>query len=1533
MTKIAKIIARLVGVFLEWGLILLILLFFAIRFSPFQTFIAQKATSYYADKLGTTITIESVDFVFFDKIYLDGVYIEDLHNEVLTSLQTLEIELGEIDYTFRTIKVKSISLTKGVVNLIKHQGDEQFNYQFIVDYFSSDDKEGKSNSPFISVDAIGLNNIDFRFEAQNHERKVHGIDYTSINLKKLNASISNFKQQNQQITATIHALSLNDHSGFILSDLSGEVTFSPDSLSIYDLKIKTPNTNLEAPYFTLRTKTYENYANFIDSVDFDVFIEKSVVSMEDVAYFAPQLWGMNQQVWLNTKVTDKVKNLRFSNLHLETGQATILKGDLRLPDFRKLEYEIFDEKLDYFQTSSSDLATFKLPNVDEKEHYIPMTTELTSLGLVKINTVRLFGALNDFTVSLDELSSDVGVLQLPYGVQFTYNEREEMYYFNRSSFSEYDVRIVSFDLGKLINQPDFGMLQGDFFLSGKGFTAETFELTDVSGKIKRFDFLNYGYQNIVVNKGTLKDNVFNGIVLVKDENLILNYDGRVEFGKRQRLDCDVTITKAHLNELNLIVGDSTSFSAIVKVDIEGFGVDDFFGTIALKELNFKKGVRSFDVEDIVLNAKRSPESDTMVIRSSVFDAEVIGRLNFTDFVQSFRNQFATILPSFVNLSQKERRVIEEDFSYNIVMKKTDDVFSVLLPGFSIASNSTIKGFYNGVNNYFDLKIKSPSIRYNDLKLERVDLLHDVKNGKIIANYSIDKFIVNDSLSFESILFDTKGTNNALNSMLKWGDTLKTKSGIVSWETILASPEDFIVRIDQGRFYMKEQLWKFSDTTYLRYAPLNIVVEDLALEHNLQYISIDGCISDNIEDKLDFFINDFELADINALFGGEFEIQGVLNGRGYVNDVFNSIGVFGELGVDDLEIDKNKLGDLNLYSNYDNVLRKFNLNGTLYYKGNQSLGFEGDYFLDKKEDALDARIVFDKTNISFVNAFLDPQVVSNVRGELTGKLAVTGDLKEPKLKGKIRLNKAGASIGILGTDYTVTGDILADEYGFMMNNLPVSDQEGNTGSVVGAIFHENFTDWNYDVNINLETDGVLRDPLQPWKPLPLTKFLVMNTSYKEGEPYYGKAYMTGTANIFGYTDNLEISVNTKTERGTWINFPMYGRSDIEDDGFIQFVNKWDTLSSIVKEKINFTGVKLNLNFDVRDNARIKIIFNENLGDEITANGSGKMSIKLDEYNQLSIDGTFRVKEGEYNFALGPVKKNFYIEEGGTVQWTGDPYNANLNLRTYYLVNANISEVVNDFIDSDRTGIKDQIYCYLELKESLEKPLITFDLAAPKAPESGKATINRIRGDKDELNRQFFSLLLFRKFQPIRGQSTVANNAALELVSNQLNSILDQVSQDYKLSVKLDSDQLTHESSYEFGVKKGFLEDRLIVTGSFGVNQVKTGQEQGAANNFIGDVSLEYKLNASGTFRVNVFNESNQYSIIQNKNLGFFTQGVGLHYQESFRNIEDFKLIQYGIDVFRPVDYRRYLGKRNNQETPIPLNLLNKNSENEKDTNSQ
>ncbi|MGB0933288.1 MAG: translocation/assembly module TamB domain-containing protein, partial [Lishizhenia sp.] len=477
-----------------------------------------------------------------------------------------------------------------------------------------------------------------------------------------------------------------------------------------------------------------------------------------------------------------------------------------------------------------------------------------------------------------------------------------------------------------------------------------------------------------------------------------------------------------------------------------------------------------------------------------------------------------------------------------------------------------------------------------------------------------------------------------------------------------------------------------------------------------------------------------------------------------------------------------------------------------------------------------------------------------------------------------------------------------------------DEEGHTGSIVGQVFHDNFSNFNFDLSFNLQDDAVNRDNNHPFKILPLEKFLVMNTTYKEGDIYYGKAYVTGTANISGYADNMEITVDVKSEKGTWVDFPMYGASEITEENFI--VLNPDKSQDSIKEQalIDFTGVDLNLNITATPDARLKLIFDENVGDEITAYGSGDLEIKLDNFGDLAMEGIYKVEDGVYNFAMGPYKQNFYIQPGGTVQWTGNPYEATLDLAAFYKTTANISAVMNEVIDG-RSNDNEEIYCYLNMQGEMAKPNISFDIQAPKASESGKAVINRIRSEQDELNRQFFSLMIAKRFQPLNSQLQVGGGGALDLLSTQINSLLSAVSTDYKLNVALDSDELTGDNSYELGVSKGFLDDRLIVSGSFGVEN-RTNENAAQTNNFIGDVSIEYLLNESGNFRVNVFNESNDYSIIQDNNVGQFTQGVGLQYQEEFQNLGDFKLFQYIADVFRTKKNKKYNYSEKKKLKPIP-----------------
>lgn len=132
--------------------------------------------------------------------------------------------------------------------------------------------------------------------------------------------------------------------------------------------------------------------------------------------------------------------------------------------------------------------------------------------------------------------------------------------------------------------------------------------------------------------------------------------------------------------------------------------------------------------------------------------------------------------------------------------------------------------------------------------------------------------------------------------------------------------------------------------------------------------------------------------------------------------------------------------------------------------------------------------------------------------------------------------------------------------------------------------------------------------------------------------------------------------------------------------------------------------------------------------------------------------------------------------------------------------------------------------------------------------------------------------------------------MDLIESQINAALSNLSENYKLNLDVGSDATQGETSVAIGMNKGILNDRLVISGSFGVeNRSSTSELNGTKNvqnSVIGDVSVEYKIKEN--FRVRAFNQSNNSSV--NENAGPFTQGIGVSYREEFNHWNELQFIQ-------------------------------------------
>ncbi len=1505
MAKLVKISGRTLGILLEWLLIIIIALAFAIRTSPVQTYLAQQATSYLSEELNTTVKINKVSIIFFDEVALDGFLILDQQGDSLFAAETVFATIDEMKLSENYYKIGKVRLDGGYGHIQKNKAGE-INMQFITDYFASEEKKESKNIEF-AITSVELNDSRFIYDDHRRAKKTFGVDYSHLDARNINGTISDISIQNQDIKANIQDLNADEKSGFILKTLSAEADVSNAGIFLTNLHLKSPKSSIHAPKFNLKTNSYSDLTSFADSVTFDAKISESIVSMEDVALFGRALEGMDEEVRLKTDIAEKVNNLLLTNVDIRIKEKTKLQGTLNLVDFTDLENAIFEEKIHYAYVDLDELEKIKMPKSTSTD-YLIMDERVKRLNYFEADEVTVAGRYSQFILDANYIKTALGGISTQNGILFTQNKENDSFFFSKSAGSAYDVKVDRFNLGSFLANSSLGEVDGTMSVSGEAFSFSKILFNDISGNINRFDLMNYAYSNIKIDKGTFKNNIFYANVSINDPNLTLDFVGGIDLNGSQNMSFEANLSEAVLDRLGF-TNTPSSLATTMKVDMTGTNPNNYEGNVFVDCFSYVENGKEINVPMMTLDITRSEAIDSFTVTSDIADIGIQGKIDFDYVWMHINDEMSEILPAIYTESRENlEHHLEDFFAFQVDLKDANDFLNIFAPSLKISSGTTLRGDYSAVNTEFNARVNAAALEYKDMVFTDVVLNQTIESDKLNLTYHVDEFKYNDSLSFNDLYFTTIGGNNDLVSEFSW-DQETPNASTIKWETYAKDVDHFNFLIQPSYFSIKERKWEITDASNFKIKADTIQVEKFLLKRNDQSIKLWGQISKQDNDQLNYDIKNLQLAEISEFVTDAVNLEGELISYGYIANPNENLQHSGTTLIRGFFVDEQEVGDVYLTSIWDQPKKAINLKGDLMYKGLKNFNLEGQYYTDRETENLDFELTFDKTDIKFSNAFMDPDVLGDIHGFLDGKILLTGSPSSPQLEGTIDLKEGGANVALLGADFGFSGPIYIDPDGFYINGIPVTDEEGNTGSLIGSVYHSNFEDFDFDLHFNLEDDFGKRDPIQPWKAVPLERFIVMNSEYKPGEVYYGKAYIRGSANIFGYTDNLEITVDMESQRGTKINFPMYGAGEIDEEyDFIEFIDH--SVAAAPKDpKINFSGVHLDLNFMATPEAEMKIIFNEELGDIITATGNGEISVILDNFGDIKMDGAYTIANGVYDFAMGPIKQKFFIQEGGTIGWTGSPYDANLDVQTYQRINANIAELSADKFGS--TNAHEEIQCYLNLNETLLKPAIKFDIKAPNANERGKTLINRVKSDNDELNRQFFSLMLWRKFQPLAGEGAAGGSAAIDLVTNQINSLLSKVSSDYALNVNLDNDEVTGDNSFEFGVKRGFLDDRLLVSGSFGVE----GHEN-ADGEFIGDLNLEYLLNESGTFKINIFNESNAKSVIQNQAQGHFTQGAGLHYQEDFNKVDDFKMVQYFLDIFRKKENKRYPIKRKRRQVIVP-----------------
>ncbi|NQX98051.1 MAG: translocation/assembly module TamB, partial [Flavobacteriales bacterium] len=826
--------------------------------------------------------------------------------------------------------------------------------------------------------------------------------------------------------------------------------------------------------------------------------------------------------------------------------------------------------------------------------------------------------------------------------------------------------------------------------------------------------------------------------------------------------------------------------------------------------------------------------------------------------------------------------LTHDINFGIKIHNSEIISKVLLNGIKLSENTILNGDYKAVNNSLILRGNSNLINAYGTEIRNLDFNGEASENLLDLTIDIDKIYQSDSLYVDNFSISNTIEKDTMLTNIIWNNngTASKNEGDITFTTLFNGYSHVSSKITDSYAYVSDTLWSIKPYNTIRIDTGIFSISGLSIYSKAQSILVDGKLSNNANDQLDLLLKEFDLLTFKGLIPEKvINLEGLIDGVASIKKQNNELIFTSDLTFNKFRVNDYLIGKGGLKAIWSPSSESLKLDGKFYRDHIPTILFDGYYYPNKKEESLDLSLELYQTELSMFDTYTK-DFLRDFKGKANANISLTGSLKKPALKGNLTLQKTEFTVIYLNTKYrtnlckiNITPDMIS------FDNVEFLDVNNNKSVVNGTVFHEWFSDWSIDIGLDANN------------------FLALNTTEKDNNLYYGKAYVSGFVDIGSYKKQLTIDATLKTEKNTVLNIPLTDNVDLVENNFIEFITH-DSTKLKIEEDVDLSNIEMNFDLEITPEAQVRLIFDDQIGDVMRSRGSGDLNLQINNDGDLNMYGNYVVKDGDYLFTLqNVINKRFDLEEGGTIIWSGSPYDAEINLTAVYRLRARLYDLLVNVDTNDIYKKRVPVDLKLNMRNAMMNPEISFDIDLPTADEDTKSKVRSVlyvsnqEENIQELNKQVFSLLVLNTFLPPSGGESsygianVGSTTSSELLSNQLSNMLSKISNDFDLGFNYrPGDELSSEE-YELALSTQLFNDRLILDGNLGYSEkgnVSTGAQN--TSNLIGDISVEYKITKDGKLRIKAFNNSNQFSLEETNSA--YTQGLGLSYKEEYDTNKEF-----------------------------------------------
>jgi hypothetical protein len=1324
----------------------------------------------------------------------------------------------------------------------------------------------------LTANTVAMTGNSFELNGSDTLPEKGVFDPDRLSLQNLSLQLADMVLQPNSASLKLKNLSMTERSGLTLKKLAFDFSISDTKASINQLQLATAGNSLDGNV-ELSHNTLNALINQPETAQLALDLQKLNMGLSEAFLFNPEL-AQNEYLSLLAskpltgaiKVNGMLSEMDIPQANLKWGNNTAI--DLRGKISNAMEPDKIMLDLPYLQarTGKSDLGKI----LSESDAGIIFPESMTLNGRFKGSQTR--GATNL------KLSTSVGSISL-----------EGRFDLEKLQSLEAELTVADLLPGRLIQNQQLDTLSFTASITGSGQSLNALNL-ELTTDFRKLSFDGYDFSGLSLS-GKLTEGSGNVDLAYKDRNLDMTLKTLVTLDSvAPAFNTTLNVTGADLSALGLTT-ENIRTAFIFNADFKG-NPDEFELKSTLRDgiAVYKREAYNFGTLDLTALAKT--DSVSVSVSSSVLDTKINANKGIAALIPVFQQQFERYLSAEVLPSDSIADPAKINMS--MVVRQAPILTEVFLQGLNRLDSVFVNLDFDEQTSNLSAQLIAPFIDFQGSQMDSLEI--KLSGVKDVFNFSAGwAALTSGPLAIDKTSLSGNIENNLISSNLTVYDDAERLVYLDSETSFSRDTIRYHIISDQLTFNKKA--WKISPDNLLTYGPGYLDLKGFDFANGDQRVTLSTRLPDEQYEHIGATFENFQLATITNLLNADRPIaRGVLGGDFVLENPFGNYGILAELGINNLSLLEVPFGVLNLKAQSDNG-ENYGVNLSL--KGdNADLELTGGYRAAEGGPELTLDLLLRQLQVAAIEKFSN-EAISESLGAISGEIKVSGTASEPVYDGSLNFEQVTVLVNQLNTRFTFNDEQLRiNNTGLFLDNFVITDSQRNNFSLDGKILTTELTNPAFDLRLRANEFGLL------------------NSSKEDSELFYGTVNMNADLRIQGDLNIPKVRGNLKINDVSDLTLTV-PESQLElkaRDGVVLFVNRKNPDDILTRVRQNessamaeaLAGYDIETVVSVGEGARFTIIIDEATGDNLQVAGTGDFSLGLEPNGRMSLSGKYQLRSGHYETNLyNLVKRKFEIAPGSSITWSGDPYDAELDVSAIYNIKTSAAPLmaVRTSSQSDEISSTYQerlpFQVYINVAGVLLRPEISFNLEMPDSERGALGgdvytQVQQLNNQEEELNKQVFSLLVLNRFFPGAGSdgsnggpASLALDNVNKVLSGQLNNYSDKLFGKTGLELGFDlnstnnAQSSTTQTQLGISARKRLFNDRLIVQVGSEVD-VAGGQSSSEGAPIIGNVSVEYLLTQDKRLRLQGFSRNVYEGVIDGQ---LTVSGIALIFSREFNKFKE------------------------------------------------